>query len=178
MFLGGLKEKAARRAIEKSIQQRVRQADLPQAFDLKNTLCIGLLLQEDDAVYESISQALRQCFGQEDSHIDTVTYVSSWSKEKMSQENLIHESLLGWRGVIKSSGLQTFVNTPFDVLLCYYPDANTPLDLLASKSKARLIVGIQEDALGLFDLVIHTKLSEVNVFVKELYRYLSILKIA
>ncbi len=178
MFLGGLKEKSARRAIEKSIQHRERKAALPQAFNLKRTLHIGLLIQEDDAVYEPITQALKQRLGTENASIDVVTYVSSWSKEKLSQANLIHESLLGWRGDLKSSALHTFVNTPFDVLLCYYPDANTPLDLLASKSKARLVVGIQDDALGLFDLVIHTKLDEADVFVKELYSYLSILKIA
>lgn len=178
MFLGGLKEKSARRAIEKSILQRERQVGVPHSFNLKETLNIGLLLQEDDALHEAIHQAIEQYFGSKNVRIKAVSYAATWSKEKMTQDNLIHESLLGWRGVVKSPALNVFVQTPFDVLLCFYKDANTALDLLASKSKARLIVGIREDALGLYDFVIHTKLSEADVFIRELRNYLSILKIA
>ncbi len=81
----------------------------------------------------------------------------------------------GWKGKIKNIDLETFINEPYDVLICYYKKQVLQLDLIAAASKANLKVGISRKDERLYDLIIDVALKEINIFKQELKKYLNIL---
>jgi len=81
----------------------------------------------------------------------------------------------GWNGKINNVDLETFINEPFDMLLCYYKQEVLQLDLITAASKANLKVGISKNDERLYDLIIDVALKDINVFKQELKKYLNIL---
>ncbi|WP_400079425.1 DUF6913 domain-containing protein [Winogradskyella sp. R77965] len=81
----------------------------------------------------------------------------------------------GWNGKIKNIDLDTFINEPYDILICFYKKEVLQLDLIAAASKANLKVGISKNDERLYDLIIDVDLKDINVFKQELTKYLNIL---
>lgn len=81
----------------------------------------------------------------------------------------------GWNGKIKNIDLESFINEPYDVLICYYKKEVLQLDLIAAASKANLKVGISRNDERIYDLIIDVGLKDINIFKQELKKYLTIL---
>lgn len=81
----------------------------------------------------------------------------------------------GWNGTIKNIDLQTFIDTDFDVLICFYKNHCIELDMITAASKANFKIGISNDHLELFDLVIDVNTNQFELFKTELKKYLTIL---
>lgn len=81
----------------------------------------------------------------------------------------------GWNGKIKNIELESFINEPYDLLICYYKKEVLQLDLIAAASKANLKVGISKNDERLYDLIIDVDLKDINIFKQELKKYLTIL---
>ena len=82
----------------------------------------------------------------------------------------------GWKGKIKNIDLDTFINEPYDMLICYYKKEVLQLNLITAASKANLKVGINKNDERLYDLIIDVALKDINIFKQELKKYLNILK--
>ncbi|NRR92339.1 hypothetical protein HSX10_12245 [Winogradskyella undariae] len=82
----------------------------------------------------------------------------------------------GWKGKIKNADLETFINTPFDLLICFYKNDVSQLNLITAASKAAFKVGISSEDERLYDLIIDVDLKDINIFKQELKKYLNILK--
>lgn len=80
-----------------------------------------------------------------------------------------------WKGEIIEPSLQSFLDHPYDLLLCYYTKPNLFLEYTTLLSRATFKVGFAEVNLDLFDLEITTKSSELDDFFTETSKYLSIL---
>ena len=81
----------------------------------------------------------------------------------------------GWKGKIKNIDLESFINEPYDMLICYYKKEVLQLDLITTASKANLKVGISNTDERLYDLIIDVALKDINIFKQELKKYLNIL---
>ncbi len=81
----------------------------------------------------------------------------------------------GWKGKIKNIDLESFINEPYDVLICYYKKEILQLNLITAASKANLKVGISRNDERLYDLIIDVALKDINIFKQELKKYLNIL---
>jgi hypothetical protein len=81
----------------------------------------------------------------------------------------------GWKGKIKNIDLESFINEPYDMLICYYKKEVLQLDLITAASKANLKVGISRNDERLYDLIIDVALKDINLFKQELKKYLTIL---
>ncbi len=81
----------------------------------------------------------------------------------------------GWKGKIKNTELEAFINEPYDMLICYYKEQVLQLDLITAASKANLKVGISRTDERLYDLIIDVALRDINIFKQELKKYLNIL---
>lgn len=81
----------------------------------------------------------------------------------------------GWKGKLNNPDLETFINTPYDMLICYFKDQVLQLDFITAASKANLKVGIANNDERLYDLIIDVPLKDINVFKQELKKYLTIL---
>ncbi|QNK78607.1 DUF6913 domain-containing protein [Winogradskyella undariae] len=82
----------------------------------------------------------------------------------------------GWKGKIKNTDLETFINTPFDLLICFFKNDVSQLNLITAASKAAFKVGISAQDERLYDLIIDVDLKDINIFKQELKKYLNILK--
>lgn len=82
----------------------------------------------------------------------------------------------GWKGKIKNTDLQTFINEPYDMMISFYKSEVLHLNQIAAASKALFKVGISDEDERLYDLIIDVELKEINIFKEELKKYLNILK--
>lgn len=81
----------------------------------------------------------------------------------------------GWNGTIKNIEIQTFVDTEFDALICFYRNTVLELDLITALSKANFKVGISNTNPRLYDLIVEVPTTEFKVFEIELKKYLTVL---
>ncbi|MBC2845478.1 DUF6913 domain-containing protein [Winogradskyella flava] len=81
----------------------------------------------------------------------------------------------GWKGKINSIELQSFLDEPFDVMICFFKKELLHLKLITAASKANLKVGISRTDERLYDLIIDVELKAINIFKQELKKYLEIL---
>jgi hypothetical protein len=82
----------------------------------------------------------------------------------------------GWKGKIKNSDLESFINEPFDMMICFYKNPVLQLNQIVAASKALFKVGISNEDERLYDLIIDIELKDINIFKQELKKYLNILK--
>lgn len=170
MFLNSLKAKSIVRKMDELIKSRyyVPSLGVPKT--------VGIL-QKDSKPFdrESLKQ-LRAVLGK-NLEIDTLTYVSTIKKEDKESEVLFSDKQIGWNGVFKGKGLKNFSQKRFDILISYYSEHSLVLEFVTASSEATFKVGILEEGDAINDLTILSTKGEEKVFVKELQKYLKILKI-
>ena len=81
----------------------------------------------------------------------------------------------GWKGKIKNLDLQSFIDEPYDMLICFFKNEVLQLNMITAASKANFKVGISRNDERLYDLIIDVNLKDINVFKQELKKYLNIL---
>nr|WP_241664763.1 hypothetical protein [Seonamhaeicola maritimus] len=95
-------------------------------------------------------------------------HVNAW-------EECFHAEDFGWNGTVKNTGLKSFLDYNFDVLVSYYKHNTLELKMMTASSKAKFKVGILQTDERLNDLIIKTEINEFKVFKSEIFRYLTIL---
>ncbi|WP_159024172.1 hypothetical protein [Formosa sp. L2A11] len=83
---------------------------------------------------------------------------------------------IGWGGKIKNIELDMFLKTKFDALISYYFTDNLDLKVLTAAANADFKIGVLQEEQRLNDLIINVNPEAIEVFKKELLKYLSILK--
>ena len=81
-----------------------------------------------------------------------------------------------WKGDVIEPSLSNFVEQPFDLLICLYPKKHSYLEYTTLLSEARFKVGFAEVNENLFDLEISVQSNQVDGFLAEAKKYLSILE--
>lgn len=172
MFLSGLKEKSIARKMRKDVEKR--------SFSLsrKRISTIAILQVAETPFDDKQLKALADQLGVSDTDITRLTYHPKITKAQKDDAALVTDKHLGWNGVVKARHLKEFVQKKFDLLVSFQDLDLLCLQSIVAGSQAQLKVGISEDAIGIYDLVIHTKTGEEEVFIKELNRYLKILKLS
>lgn len=172
MFLSGLKEKSIVRKIRKDVEKR--------SFSLsrKRISTIAILQIADSPFDDKQVEVLANQLGVSDANITRLTYHSKITKAQKDDVGLVTDKQLGWKGVFKAKHLKEFTQKKFDLLVSFQDSDLLCLQSIVAGSSAQMKVGISEDVYGIYDLVIHTKIGEEAVFVKELNKYLEILKVS
>lgn len=81
----------------------------------------------------------------------------------------------GWNGTIKNIELQTFIDTEFDALICFYRQNVLELNLITASSKANFKIGISNYDPRLYDLILDLQSNNFTLFKTELKKYLIVL---
>tara|TARA_R110002073_G_scaffold8207_7_gene45912 strand:- start:23644 stop:24159 length:516 start_codon:yes stop_codon:yes gene_type:complete len=81
-----------------------------------------------------------------------------------------------WKGDIVDSSLLSFIDEPVDLLICFYPEKQMYLEYLTLLSKASFKIGFAEVNQDLFDLEISVGKEQIDFFLNEAYKYLTIMK--
>lgn len=172
MFLSGLKEKSIARKIRKDVGKR--------SFMLsrKRISTIAILQIADSPFDDKQLKVLADQLGVSDANITRLTYHSKITKAQKADAQLVTDKQLGWNGVLKAKHLKEFTQKKFDLFVSFQDSDLLCLQAIVAASKAQMKVGISEGEFGIYDLVIHTKTGEEGVFIKELNRYLKILKLS
>lgn len=170
MFLNSLKTKSIVKKMDEFIKNRyyVPSLGIPKT--------VGIL-QKDSELFdkESLSQ-LRTVLGK-NLEIDVLTYVSVIKKEDKDSKVLFSNKQIGWNGVLKGEGVKDFSRKRFDILISYYSEHNLMLEFVTASSEATFKVGVLENGDSINDLTILSTKGKESAFVKELQKYLKILKI-
>ncbi|RMB56140.1 hypothetical protein EAX61_15765 [Dokdonia sinensis] len=171
MFLSGLKEK--------SIVRRLKSVTSGRSYaGASGKITSVALLQDASMPFNSKELSdLIKVLGIAQAQLTVISYVSNPDKAELVDERTVADKHLGWKGVFKPVHLRNFVEQSFDVLISYYTDENLPLLALSAQSNASFKVGIGENYFDIQDLSIQIKRDQESVFIKELEKYLNILKI-
>jgi hypothetical protein len=108
--------------------------------------------------------------------IKVVVFQQKLKKEKETNE-IISPKDFGWYGKIDSEKLKNILTNKYDLLINYSKVDNVYLNILLLQSKVAFRVGFAHLDKRLYDLLIKCESDEVDLFHKELIKYLVILKI-
>ncbi len=159
-----LKISSAKKYIENSIYDHrpkaVRQIDK-----------LGVILDEE--VLNKIAyDQLKKAFSSLGKKVEIILFSDKAEEGVLS----FKRSDLGWKGVFKpESAAAKFQQEQFDVLVNYFETPQPELILLGVSTSAKIKVGFSQQDKKLNDLQINVSATEVDLFIKELKKYLAII---
>lgn len=169
MFLRAFKEYSNKKFLNKLLSERYVNVDNSVIESLGIVFCLEET--KDFELFKNLSEKIKV-------HFNNIKIIA-FSKEKKNDLNTwdmcFHADDFGWKGEIKNTELQSFIDKKFDVLISYYLAENLELKLITAKSKAKFKIGNLQTDSRLNDLIIKTNLNEFNVFENEVFKYLTIL---
>lgn len=98
-----------------------------------------------------------------------------FSKDHKKSYKHFSEKDFNWKGHVLDSSFQSFLEEPFDLLICYYPKKNIFLEYAEASSEATFKVGFSDASTGFFNLDIACDENRVDLFFDEMKKYLKIL---
>ena len=159
-----LKISSAKKYIENSIYDHrpkaVRQIDK-----------LGVILDEE--VLNKIAyDQLKKAFSSLGKKVEMILFSEKTEEGVVS----FKRSDLGWKGVFKpETAAAKFQQEQFDVLVNYFETPQPELILLGVSTSAKIKVGFSQQDKKLNDLQINVSATEVDLFIKELKKYLAII---
>ena len=138
----------------------------------KKIVSVGILTEEKFREKFDLRQMTTEMFHTKNPKIYSFR---AYNKELEKSFKHFSEKDFNWKGEITETSFQSFLNEPFDLLICYFSEGNIMLKYAAQVSNATFKVGFTSINTNLFDLNIAVKLEEVNQFFFESRKYLTIL---
>lgn len=169
MFLKAFKEKSNRKYINKLL-------DAPKVAKSCNKIktIVVLLCLDDYADFEVFRQYFRGLGLTSPKH-KVIAFTKDDKFESSQWDTHFSPKDFGWNGKINNVDLKSLIDEPYDCLISYHKKDILELDLITAMSKARFKVGLSKEEERLYDLIIDIKPQEIEVFKKELEKYLNIL---
>ena len=99
-----------------------------------------------------------------------------FKKKQFKDESYFTNKDIGIQATINGNHIKQFTKQPFDLLIGYFTEKNTWLELAMMHSKATFKVGFSEVNPIIFDMEITGNKHNLDKFNIELVRYLKILK--
>ncbi|MBT8270863.1 MAG: hypothetical protein HKO90_09250 [Flavobacteriaceae bacterium] len=136
---------------------------------------LGILLNYSEFNRYDQLRAVMKSIGIKDNKVRFIAFIEDEKDRPNSWDDFFSPNDFGWKGKIKNVQLEDFIDTPFDALICYYKSISLELDFVTALSKAGLKIGISNHDPRLFDLIIDLEPRYLNVFQKEIDKYLKVL---
>lgn len=175
MFLKALKQKLKHKSGRKYLKQLLEQP-LGSSNTSKGIKSIGCIVDLDRFENADLFYQFVEDFSLRPNSVKIIGYKSFYDKNSPYSTPVFSDKDLGWKGEIENSYALEFFNREYDLLVSYYTDDHLLLQLMTIKSKARIKVGFGEVDKNLNNLILHTPISDFNLFKKELKKYLKIFK--
>lgn len=168
-MLKSLKNNSIKRFYKKNI---VKQP----GFILDNKVNSLAILLDSDNKAELITEDLAKKLNFDIGKIKIIVYGDfQETATQIINPNYFTEKEFGYKGVIKSNNLKSFVKTEFDVLINYAPQTNLFINMVTLLSKAKFKIGFANIDDRLFNLVVSEDTHNPSVFNSEVKKYLTIL---
>lgn len=164
------KERFVRRKFEKEL---ALTPDTRTPND-KKVYNVGILTTDKFSSYFSVAESVPAT-------LKSVRNVHMFSFRKFSKADdksykHFSEKDFNWKAKVIDPSLETFLDTPFDLLIGFYNKRSLYLELATLKSKAAFKVGFADVNDALFDLVIAEKPENIKSFNSEIHKYLELLQ--
>ncbi|MFD0962777.1 DUF6913 domain-containing protein [Pseudofulvibacter geojedonensis] len=168
MFLKGFKQKSAKKILDKQLR-------ISREISKQKIKTIGVLVDATVISEFSYFKELATLFEIPKANIELLYYHPNKKEALLIGDNAVHDGVLGFGGKLNHEIANKFLGTSFDALLNYYPEDKLLLNLLSVRSKAKFKIGFVGTNELMNDLAIKTSISNIDVFTKELKKYLPIL---
>lgn len=169
MFFRAFKENSNKKYLNKTLSKREVHIDNSKVESL------GIIINMDESKDFNMFKTLIDDLKIHPNNLKVVGF----SKEKLEGLNTwdlcFGPDDFGRNGSIKNVELQSFLDKKFDVLISYYLAEDVELKLMTAISKAQFKIGILQSDERLNDLIVKTNTNELNVFKKEVFKYITIL---
>lgn len=99
----------------------------------------------------------------------------TYNKRDKKSYKHFSENDINWQGKILDASLQSFVDEPLDLLICYFDKNDLLLEYITLSSKAAFKVGLSGVNQRLFHMEVIESIKNIDSINKELKKYLKIL---
>ncbi len=165
-----------RRFKEKSNQKYISQLlEQDRSVPSGKVDSVGVLLNFNEFNQYDRFRNLLKGIGIRDNKVTFIALISDDKSRPNSWDDFFCPEDFGWKGKIKNPQLESFINSRFDALICYYNEMVFEMDFVAAMSKAKLKIGISDHDPRLFDLIIRIEIQHLDIFGSELKKYLTVL---
>lgn len=134
---------------------------------------IGIITLDNFSKEHDFSEILIQKFQRRNPNIFSFR---KFSKNDVKSHKHFSEKDFNWKGKVVDTSLQSFLEKPFDLLICFFSKKNMYLEYVVRSSNASFKVGFSDVMSQVYDLEIACDPKEVEVFFDEVKKYLEILK--
>jgi len=134
-----------------------------------------LVLLDDSSKKTAILKDIKNLFGIAESEIDILEFQKKVLKSELLG-NVFSPKDFGWYGKIKSKKLTYILTKKYDLLINYSKVENIYFNVLILQSETMFNVGFSYLDNQLYDLLINCNESDIELFNKEMKKYLAILK--
>lgn len=170
MIFTGIKRKSNQLFFNKKVNELTTDIAESSSNKIKNIL----ILLDDISLKDEILANIKNNLGVQGDAIKTLIFIQKTPKIK--DDNLIFTSKdFGWYGKINNEELKSILTKKYDLLINYSKVDNLYNNLLLLHSKAAFKVGFANLDNRFYNLLIDCKSSEIELFTKELKKYLEIL---
>ena len=169
MFLKFFKNFSAKRIVKKS------SLNVNSSISNKPIQTVGVLIDE---TYFDKKEALIQLLvenGINPEKISVLAYKTKYKKKENISYPHYSKKDITWLGTIENKDAKEFISNQFDLLISYFEEKKTPLQIVTHKSLADFKVGFASSDKRLNHFMIDTEVENYTVFVDELFKYLRIL---
>lgn len=169
MFLKYFRTFSAKRVLKKS------SLNVNSSISNKPIQTVGVLIDE---TYFDKKEALIQLLvenGINPEKISVLAYKTKYKKKENISYPHYSKKDITWLGTIENKDAKEFTSNQFDLLISYYEEKKTPLQIVTHKSLADFKVGFASSDKRLNHFMIDTEVENYTVFVDELFKYLRIL---
>ena len=169
MILKGFKEKSNEKYLNRLLSERHVNINEDAVVSL------GVILNIDEIDDFELFTKLADYIKVRPNRVKIIAFSESKKEVLNTWDECYNPKDFGWKGVIKNSELESFLDTKFDVLISYYEQEILELKMITAFSKAKFKIGILQSDERINDLIIKTTLNEFDVFKEEVFKYLKIL---
>ena len=113
-----------------------------------------------------------QNFGINENKIKFIAYVSDNDMKLNHWDSYFESKDFGWHGSINNLDLKDFIEMKFDALISYYKKDNLELNYVTACSNANFKIGLSNRNQNLNDIIIDINPNFIDIFGKELKKYL------
>lgn len=169
MFLNRFKKKSNQNYINKILKSR------KTSVNSNKIESVGIILNLDEFnEYDNLRLFLKN-IGIRENKVKFITFITDEKSAPNSWDSYFNPKNFGWNGKIKNIELQQFINTKFDALISYYKEDRLELNTVTALSKSNFKIGISSIDQRLNDFIIDVKPNQINIFKKEIIKYLKVL---
>ena len=144
---------------------------------LSEILRVAIFVDEQSTFNEEKFRELQEIIDLDETHFSILTFKEKKASYNEFRGTVLFSNEINWQGKITSKDVRSYIKKPYDLLIDYTQEDSLTRQLVIAQIVAKMKVGFSEKKKLFYDLLISVSPKEIDLFNKELVRYLKILKL-